>query len=235
MWNVGIPACQSQVQRKTLVSAFDRACSRRGAGCPVHAKSHWRISKLNFCKACFILSQRLQFMSFFHSGDICYSRLHAVHALKELPLLRRRLQLMQPSLAGASSGWQAEMRRAGCCGRYKMLSCLWSKRWCVSVFSRTQSSAEWLLVLGGNRPWVSDFGFFFATAQVHINPKHSLTHCHLSFKEQFNTSKAHGLTFWWDKLRFQINNSIQMLKLSIHNCIQGLLNVVEGGRAILSK
>lgn len=47
-----------------------------------------------------ILSQCVQFMAFFHSNDICYARLHVVHAPKELPFLRRRLQLMQPVCLG---------------------------------------------------------------------------------------------------------------------------------------
>lgn len=108
------------------------------------------------------------------------------------------------------------MGRTGFGCRYKMLSCLWTL-WeemglaCLSVISYTQSSAEWLLVLGGNGPWVSDFEFLFTTARVHINPKHALTHCHLSFKEQFNTSKAHILhihILWgfWDEFLFQIND-----------------------------
>lgn len=181
MWNVGIPVCQSQVQRRIWVSALDRASSRRSGRRPVHAKSHWRT---------------FSFLTSLRPVHVILSFTWHLLALKELPLLGR-LRLMQPvsleplqadRLKWAALGSAADIRCFPVCGRSE-------KRWCFRVISYTQSSAEWLLVLGGNRPWVSDFQFLFATARVHINPKHALTHCHLSFKEQFNTSKAPRLTF----------------------------------------
>lgn len=98
------------------------AAEREKTSCA--CKSHWRIFKLNFSKACF--------MSYLSVCSSCRSFIRVTSAILDcLQCMPWRsfpseetITADATSLIRASLGWQPVMGCTGCCSRYKMLSCL---------------------------------------------------------------------------------------------------------------
>lgn len=122
MWNVGIPDCQSQVQRRIWVSALDRACSRRGGRRPVNAKKpltyrSWTSLRPVSCLiSTFAVHAVLSFGWHLLFQTACSACPEGASSSEET------ITADATSLIGASSGWQPVMGHTGCCSRYKMLS-----------------------------------------------------------------------------------------------------------------
>ncbi len=189
MW--GFLPVNHWVQRRIWVSGTWQTMhwDRRGRHILVCQKTFDVFFKLSFSEACFksVCSSWHSFIRV--TSAVCGA------CPEGASLSEEKIMADATSLLGASSGWQPEMGRTGCCRGYKMLSCLWMVLACISVFSCTQSSAEWLLVLGGNgRGSVIPGSSLPLLRSTSIPNTYSHTVIWAS-KSGFNTSKVHRVTF----------------------------------------